>query len=169
MLPHTLQLDVDCTNIYGRLEINADGRGSALPLSSRKKKKDENVKRLPMKRCTVYISTSLLALLQPVSVLLAALSSRVRISRDKDGAGKIARMLDEVSRVKAGSRLADLLRLLNPGTKLHSVDVEDVLDVSIAYLRHVLLFLFYNGSDVGNVLLFSHPTGMIHLRLKGAD
>ena len=32
-LPRTLQLDANCTNIYGMLEINADGRGGALPLS----------------------------------------------------------------------------------------------------------------------------------------
>ena len=75
--------------------------------------------------------------------------------------------------IKAGSQLADLLRLLNPGTKVHSVDNEDVLDVSIAYLRRVLLLSFYNGctsaSDVGNVVSFSHPARTIHLRLKGAD
>jgi len=127
-----------------------------------------------MKRCTVYVSTSLLASSQPVSVLSAALSSRLRISRDKDDAGRIAGMLDEVLRgIEAGSQLAILLRLLNPGTELHSVDNEDVLDVSIAYLRRVLLLSFYNGctsaSDVGNVVSFSHPARTIHLRLKGAD
>ena len=41
--------------------------------------------------------------------------------------------------IKAGSQLADLLRLLNPGTKVHSVDNEDVLDVSIAYLSNISL------------------------------
>jgi len=126
-----------------------------------------------MKRCTVYVSTSLLASSQPVSVLSAALSSRLRLSRDKDDAGRIAGMLDEVRGIKAGSRLANLLRLLNPGTELHSVDNEDVLDVSITYLRRLLLLSFYNGctsaSDVGSVVSFSHPARTIHLRLKGAD
>ena len=82
-------------------------------------------------------------------------------------------MLDEVRGIEAGSQLTDLLRLLNPGTKLHSVDDENVLDVSIAYLRRVLLLWFYNGctsaSGVGNVVSFSHPVRTIHLRLKGAD
>ncbi len=73
-----------------------------------------------MKRCTVYISTSLLASSQPVLVLSVVLSSRLRISFDKDNAGRIAGMLDEVRGIEAGSRLADLLRLLNPGTELHS-------------------------------------------------
>jgi hypothetical protein len=128
-----------------------------------------------MKRCTVYISTSLLASSQPVLVLSVVLSSRLRISFDKDNAGRIAGMLDEVRGIEAGSRLADLLRLLNPGTELNSVDNEDVLDVSITYLRRVLLLSFYNGctfaSDVENVVSFSHPARPIHLhlRLKGAD
>ncbi len=56
---------------------------------------------------------------------------------------------------------------------VHLVDDEDVLDVSIAYLRCVLLLSFYNGctsaSDMGNVVLFSHPARTVHLRLKGAD
>ena len=74
-------------------------------------------------------------------------------------------MLDKVRGIEADSRLADLLRLLFPGTDLHSADEEDVLDIiSIAYLRHVHLFLFYNGCtyalDVGNVLLFLHPVRM---------
>jgi len=49
----TLELDVDCTDAYGRREINADGRGGVPPSSSGKKKKDEDATRLPIKRCTV--------------------------------------------------------------------------------------------------------------------
>ncbi len=73
-------------------------------------------------------------------------------------------MLDEVRRIEADSRLANLLRLLFPGTDLHSADDKDVLNISIAYLRHVHLFLFYNGctsaSEMGNVLSFLHPMRM---------
>jgi hypothetical protein len=51
--------------------------------------------------------------------------------------------------------------------------VEDTLDVSIAYLRRVHLFSFYNGCSstfhLGDVLAEKHATGTIHLRLKGAD
>ena len=50
---------------------------------------NEVATRLPIKRCTVYVSTSLLLSSQPVSVLSAALSSRGRISRNKDDAGRI--------------------------------------------------------------------------------
>jgi hypothetical protein len=87
---------------------------------------DEVATRLPIKRCTVYVSTSFLLSSQLVSVLSAALSSKGRISRDKDDAGRILGMLDKVRGIEAGSRLADLLRLLNPGTELHSVNDKDV-------------------------------------------
>jgi hypothetical protein len=56
----------------------------------------------------------------------AVKGSRGRISRDKDDAGRILGILDKVVGIEAGSQLADLLRLLNPGTELHSVDDEDV-------------------------------------------
>ncbi|KAL7446113.1 hypothetical protein ACHAXH_008725 [Discostella pseudostelligera] len=169
-LPRTLELEVDCTDVYGRREIDADGKGSAPPSSGKKK---GVYTKLPTKRCSVFVSTSLLASSQPVSVLSAALSSRDRISQDKLDAGTIAGLLDEARGIEAGNRLCDLLRLLYPGNEEQTVDDEDVLDVSIAYLRRVHLFSFYNGctaaTDIGNVLSFSHPAGMIHLRLKGAN
>jgi len=169
-LPRILDLDVDCTDVYGRREVDSDGRGAAPPASG--KKKDADAK-LPGKRCTAFVSTSLLASSQPVSVLSAAISSRGRISRDKEDATVLAGILDEVREIRGGSRLADLLRLLYPGNELRSVDDEDILDISIAYLRRVHLFSFYNGctaaENVGNVLSFSHPAGTIHLRLRDAD
>jgi hypothetical protein len=175
-LPNWLDLDIDCTDVYGRRDIDADGRGGAPPSffsGGKKKKMDEDAIRLPTKRCTVHVSTSLLASSQPVSVLSAALSSRERIPHDREDTATIARVLDEVRGIEVGSRLADLLQLLYPGDELHIVDDEDVLDISIAYLRRVHLFSFYNGciaaKDVGNVLSFTHPAGTIHLRLKGAD
>jgi len=177
-LPRILDLDVDCTDIYGRREMDADGKGAAPPSSSGKKKKDVNVvdttaTKLPTKRCTVYVSTSHLSSSQPVSVLSAAVSSRERISQDKEDASTICGILDEVRNIEAGSRLNDLLHLLYPGNELRLVDDEDLLDISIAYLRRVHLFSFYNGctkaDDVGNVLSFAHPTGTIHLRLRDAD
>ena len=176
-LPRVLDLDVDCTDVYGRREEDADGKGGAppAPLGKKKnKKKDvDDTPRLPTKRCTVYVSTSLLSSSQPVSVLSAAVSSRKRISQDREDASTIAGIYDEVRGIEAGSRLSDLLRLLYPGNELQTVDDEDILDVSIAYLRRVHLFSFYNGcvasENVGNVLSFTHPTGTIHLRLRDAD
>ena len=168
-LPRVLDLDVDATDIYGRSEIDNDGKGGAPPTVGKKKEVDK----LPSKRCTVYISTSLLSPSQPVSVLSAAVSSRKRISQDKQDAATIAGIYDEIRGIEAGSRLNDLLRLLYPGNELQAADDEDILDVSIAYLRRVHLFSFYNGctvaDKVGNVLSFRHPTGTIHLRLRDAD
>lgn len=169
-LPRVLDLEVDCTDIYGRREVDADGRGSAPPSSGKKKGADT---KLPTKRCSVYVSTSLLASSQPVSVLSAALSSRERISQDKDCAVTIARLLDETRGIEDSNRLSGLIHLLYPESEQQKVDDEDILDVSIAYLRRVHLFSFYNGctasSDIGNVLSFLHPAGTIHLRLRGAN
>jgi hypothetical protein len=108
-----------------------------------------------------------------VSVLSAAVSSRDRISGDKEDAKTIARALDEVREIDTVNRLSDLLLLLFPGDELSSVDDEDILDITIAYLRRVHLFSFYNGctsaTDVGNVLSYSHPAGTIHLRMRDSD
>ena len=163
-----LDLEVDCTDIYGRRELDADGKGAAPP----KKKKGDDTK-IPSKRCKVFVATSPISSSQPVSVLSAAVSSRDRISGDKEDAKAISRALDEARGIDIGSRLSDLLFLLFPGDEMDSVDEEDILDIAIAYLRRVHLFSFYNGcvlaSDVGDVLSYSHPSGTIHLRLKDAD
>mmetsp|Transcript_584 Transcript_584/g.1358 ORF Transcript_584/g.1358 Transcript_584/m.1358 type:complete len:969 (+) Transcript_584:65-2971(+) len=166
--PRFLDLEVDCTDIYGRRELDADGNGGAPP----KKKKDDDSK-IPSKRCKVFISTSLISSSQPVSVLSAAVSSRERISGDKEDAKTISRALDEARGIEAGNCLSDLMLLLYPGNELASADEEDILDIAIAYLRRVHLFSFYNGctsaTDVGDVLSDSHPSGTIHLRLRNAD
>lgn len=151
--------------------MDADGKGAAPPSAG--KKKDADTK-LPSKRCTVYVSTSLLSSSQPVSVLSAAVSSRERIIQDKEDASSITGILDERREIESGRRLADLLRLLYPDRdEFLLVDDEDILDISIAYLRRVHLFAFYNGCTsakiVGNVLSFRASAGTIHLRLRDAD
>ena len=164
-MPRLLELEVDCTDAYGRKEVDADGMGGA-PLG----------KKAPLtpKSCRVNVSTVSLATNQPVSVLSAAVSSRGRIAKDRQCVGEVAKILDEVREVARENRLADLLRLLYPtDAEWRGVDDEDVLDVSIAYLRRVHLFSFYNGcvtaTSVGSVLAHSHPVGTIHLRLRNAD
>ena len=173
-MPRHLDLDVDCTDVYGRREVDSDGKGAAPEMTEEEKaSKKPPDHRLPLRRCTVFVSTVSLSPSQPVSVLSAAVSSRERVRRDKEDVRKIARTLDEVREIKAGNRLDGLLHLLYPGNELAKVDDEDILDVSIAYLRRVHLFSFYNGctaaSDVGDVLTGQHPAGTIHLRLKNAD
>ncbi|KAL9183775.1 hypothetical protein ACHAXT_004631 [Thalassiosira profunda] len=151
-------------------DVDADGRGGAPPSADTK---DEGAGRLPTRRCTVFVATAPLAETQPVSVLSAAVSSRGRISKDKEDAAALSSLLDEARGIPAGSRLEDLLALLYPGNERGSVDDEDLLDVSIAYLRRVHLLSFYNGcaaaDKVGNVLSHADHAGTIHLRLKDAD
>ena len=55
--------------------------------------------------------------------------------------------------IEVGSRLAGLLRLLYPGDELHSVDNEDILDVSIA-ISGGCICPHSAASDVGGELLF---------------
>ena len=163
-MPLELELEVDCSDVYGRKEVDADGYGGA------PSKKVE----MTRKSCRLMVSTVSLATSQPVSVLSAAVSSRTRIANDRKTVIELARQLDEVREITRGNRLNDLLRVLYPTeNEWNSVDDEDVLDVSIAYLRRVHLFSFYNGcvmaESIGAVLAYGHPAGTIHLRLRNAD
>eukprot|EP00956_Cyclotella_meneghiniana_P001277 scaffold1386_cov77-Cyclotella_meneghiniana.AAC.1 len=158
-MPLELELEVDCSDVYGRKEVDADGYGGA------PSKKVE----MTRKSCRLMVSTVSLATSQPVSVLSAAVSSRTRIANDRKTVIELARQLDEVREITRGNRLNDLLRVLYPTeNEWNSVDDEDVLDVSIAYLRRVHLFSFYNGcvmaESVGAVLAYGHPAGTIHLQ-----
>ena len=167
-MPRTLDLEVDCTDIYGRKEVDYDGFGGAPP-----GKKEADGKLTP-KVCRVKVATSSLAPTQHVSVLTAAVSTRGRIQSDRATATQIAERLDTLRVISHGNRLVDLLKLLYPTpAEWDTVDDEDILDVSIAYLRRVHLFSFYNGciaaEQVGSVLAYDHPAGTIHLRLRNAD
>ena len=167
-MPRHLELEVDCTDVYGRKEVDHDNFGGAPP------GKKEADSRLPSKVCRVMVATSSLAPTQHVSVLTAAVSTRGRIQNDRSTATQIAQGLDNLREISQGHRLTDLLKLLYPTpTEWESVDDEDILDVSIAYLRRVHLFSFYNGcvmaEQVGSVLAYNHPAGTIHLRLRNAD
>ena len=179
-----LELDVDCTDPYGRYDIDADGKGSGPANADEFGPDDEdNPGKLPVRRATVFVATASPFSEQPTSVLSAAVSSSVRVGRDGAHAITIARALDVAAAIPRGTRLDDLLELLFPsGTgALESSsssperrqEAEDILDVTIAYLRRVHLFSFYNGctsaSSLGDVLGGKHPAGTIHLRLSGAD
>jgi len=196
--PKVLELDVDCTDPYGRYEIDHDAKGGAPPAEdfesddeggpggNKEEKKDVKDKggaegagatttqakaapRLPLRRSTVFVSTSSVAASQPISVLSAAVSSSDRISKDRMAAVVVARALDSSRGILRGVRLDDVLE------KLFFIEGrdEDVLDVSVAYLRRVHLFSFYNGctasDSMGGTLGGGHTSGTIHLRLEGAD
>ena len=78
----------------------------------------------------------------------------------------MARALDHKHKIPDDYRLDNLIQTL-------SCKDEDTLDVSIAYLRRVHLFSFYNGcvfsDNLADVLSDHHPASSIHLRLKDAD
>jgi hypothetical protein len=155
-MPKELDLDVDCSDPFGRTQVDEDGKGG-----------DGSSPSVPHLKCIVVVST--LPPKQPVTVLSAAVSSVERIPRDKDAAVMMARALDVSRSIPTEFRLDKVLEsLLPPDTS-----TEDLLDVSIAYLRRVHLFSFYNGcsatDSLGHVLSGQHAAGTIHLRLKGAD
>ncbi len=207
--PKVLELDVDCTDPYGRYEIDADGRGGNMPLDESTNvgnvsdlKQDgaggpsitganNNPKavstKLPLKRVTVFVATTPPVQNQQTVVLSAAVSSTKRILKDCRVAVIISKRLDAArgipSELSCQAVLMNLFPTLvddngaiNEGDGDNAKNKEmiaNVLDVTIAYLRRVHLFTFYNGctfsNNIGSVLGNSHPAGIVHLRLKGAD
>lgn len=183
-VPKVIELSVDCSDPYGRYDIDADGKGSA-PLSATggaggdevagvdAAGGDEQAPRIPIRRISVFVSSTSPLESQTATVLSAAVSSLSRIGDDKQKVLEIARKLDEWKGIPREARLETILRKLFNSDFKYTCPDEDMLDVSIAYLRRVHLFTFYNGctsaANVGNCLTANHPTSVIHLRLKGAD
>jgi hypothetical protein len=161
-----LPLDVECSDPYGRLEYDADGKGGA-PADSLA---------VPPRKSVVLVSAPLPPeKLQIVKVLSAALSSKERIPRDYEATCLIGRALDVAKQIPRGCRLDDMLEQLfaNSESSESATMVEDMLDISIAYLRRVHLFSLYNGctmaDSVADVLAGKHPVSTIHVRLQNAD
>jgi hypothetical protein len=165
-VPKTLELTVECSDVYGRLEVDADGKGGAPEEGG-----------VTPRKATVWVSTQ--PLQANVQVLSAAVSSKKRIREDKEAAISLALALDIRRNIPAACRLdamlskAFLLPTAN-GSENSPDDDADALDLSIAYLRRIHLFSFYNGcqsaKNVGDVLSGNHaPTSTIHLRLAIAD
>jgi len=173
-IPKTLELVVECSDAYGRMEVDADGKGG---------EPDERGG-VPPRKASVWVSTQSLS--PHVQVLSAALSSKYRIQQDQEAALKLARAYDNRRGIPSECRLDTILPKAVP--KIASAmdggasssddspspqDVEDALDVTIAYLRRVHLFSFYNACAVaprvGEVLNGNHAASTIHLRLANAD
>ena len=173
-VPKTLELVVECSDAYGRTEVDADGKGG----------EPDDRAAVPPRKATVWVSTQSLA--PHVQVLSAALSSKHRIQKDQESALKLARAYDNRRAIPAEYRLETILVKAVPN--IASVlngdaassdpppseqDIEDALDVTIAYLRRVHLLSFYNSCStalrVGEVLNGNHPASTIHLRLANAD
>jgi hypothetical protein len=162
-IPKTLELEVECSDAYGRLEIDADGKGGAPKEGT-----------IPPRKAVVWVSTQ--PITPPVKVLSVAVSSKERIAQDKESALKLAKAYDAKRNIPTECRLETILPQAIPGLAAEQVkpqDLEDALDVSIAYLRRVHLFSFYNGcvaaSNIADVFHGNKPTSTIHLRLANAD
>jgi hypothetical protein len=165
-IPKTLELEVECSDAYGRLEVDADGKGGAPEEGG-----------VPPRKASVWISTQ--PLTPQVTVLSAAVSSRSRIQSDQEQALTLAKAYDMRRNIPPAARLTTLLPKAIPALVANSSDepsaqdLEDALDMTIAYLRRVHLFSFYNGcttaTNVADVFIGSHATSTIHLRSATAD
>eukprot|EP00587_Corethron_hystrix_P001739 CAMPEP_0113300092 /NCGR_PEP_ID=MMETSP0010_2-20120614/1862_1 /TAXON_ID=216773 ORGANISM="Corethron hystrix, Strain 308" /NCGR_SAMPLE_ID=MMETSP0010_2 /ASSEMBLY_ACC=CAM_ASM_000155 /LENGTH=771 /DNA_ID=CAMNT_0000153451 /DNA_START=305 /DNA_END=2617 /DNA_ORIENTATION=+ /assembly_acc=CAM_ASM_000155 len=161
----SLELDVDCSDSFGRTEVDADGRGGAPPDNSA----------VPTRRCTVLVGAE--RSIVPI-VLSAAVSVAARVQKDLSSARVIGKFLDASGNMPTGLRLEDLLReafqdedsYSNKDSSAPSKE-EDMLDVCIAYLRRVHLFIFYTGqmANTEGELTAGLPGGTMHLRLRDAD
>jgi len=183
-VPREVELLVDCSDPYGRYEIDADGKGNAPVLTAQQNSsasysqdEEKNPHSTPKILSSVYVSTVLES--QTVTVLSAAVSSMSRIKEDKESAIEIARKMDIQKNILSEACLESILNRLFPSNVNNQNEDEythddgDVLDTVIAYLRRVHLFTFYNGcfaaENVGNCLTAGHPTSVVHLRLKNAN
>ena len=214
-VPKVVELDVDCTDPYGRYEIDADSHGgsavtteAATTITTSSKEvgvttedatavaaggtspTTKSTPKVTMKRVTVFVETSPTVQLQQTVVLSAAVSSTKRIRKDCHVAFTIAKRFDITRGVPDETKCEFILTKLFPSImqdgKIHidgdegeeqkkstNQTIEDALDVTIAYLRRVHLFTFYNGcafaNNVGAVVGGTHAASPIHVRLKGAD
>lgn len=166
-VPKTLELVVECSDAYGRLEVDGDGKGG----------ESEERSGVPRRKASVWVSTR--PLTPNVQVLSATLSSTQRIKEDQAAALNLAKAYDNRLEIPAECRLEDLLPKAVPALKAEDGDgpstqaIEDALDVTIAYLRRVHLLSYYNGCQlaprVSEVFNGNHAASTIHLRLANAD
>lgn len=183
--PKILELEIECSDPYGRTELDGDGRGGLLK-ETKEAGMNEAASIVPIRHVLVFVSSYSAAQTQSLAVLSASISSKSRYSDDRKAAVDIAKRLDIARDIPVHSRLSsvlnklfgnDILKMLQPGDIESYSDIiqieQDVLDVTIAYLRRVHLFSFYNGciasESIGSTLSGTHPTSTVHLRLHDAD
>ena len=149
------EVDVDCSDPYGRLEYDADEKGGP----------PGDGMGVPSRKATLKVHTQATIPDPPVRDLPASLSHKDRIPGDSQAARQIAKTLDLIKQIP--DKLEDILK-----EKFgESIEASaDVLDVSIAYLRRVHLFSFYDGcsqaSCLGDMLANNKSVCTIHLRLS---
>ena len=110
-----IKLAVDCTDPYGRLDVDADGHGgnttdASLARSSTEDAKPSGKSAISPRKATVFVCNDASSPYPiSISVLSASISSSKRIRKDKESAMSIARALDIERRIPVGSRIDDLI------------------------------------------------------------
>jgi hypothetical protein len=142
-----LELDITCSDPFGRTDIDADGKGSAPPPVTTESGETQEVStKIPVRKASVNVYADDEDVHHPqVTVLSASLSSKERIGRDKNSAVLLAREYDAIAKVPSECKLDALITSLF-GENEDSSE-EDVLDVAIAYLRRIHLCCFYGGAQ----------------------
>ena len=157
-----LDLEIDCTDPYGRTEYDANGRGGPPP---------DGLAVPPRKAVVAMVRYE-----QPVGgtlLLSSTLSSPIRFETDQEAATTIARALDVRQHVPVEDRLDTILEQFNNETNSNTeTDKESnpsslVLDIALAYLRRVHMYSFYKGvkaTSFGDMLAGRSPASQMQLR-----
>ena len=158
--------DVDCSDPYGRLEYDTDGKGGAPP----------DGLAVPPSKATIRLCKYKASEYCNKAVLLSSvLSSPTRLARDKGSAILLARALDVAKQIPTECRLDEVLEHVNQSSTGPTDGTEDdanILDLAIAYLRRVHLFSFYTctrADSFASVLAGEQAASNIHLRIKDAE
>mmetsp|Transcript_6907 Transcript_6907/g.14108 ORF Transcript_6907/g.14108 Transcript_6907/m.14108 type:complete len:1061 (-) Transcript_6907:228-3410(-) len=169
-------LEVDCTDPYGRTEYDANGQGGAPP----------DGLAIPPRKAVLSISRYQAPVHNAVT-LSAALSSPGRFPSDQEAATTMARALDVRQHVPMEDRLDSILEQAAPlinslseeqanGTNeeggpesetTHKAASNLVLDITLAYLRRVHLYSFYKttkAESFGDVLAGTSVAAQVQLR-----
>jgi len=167
-----LDLEVDCTDPYGRTEYDANGQGGAPPdglaIPPRKAV-------VPISRYEVTTSTQMGGI-----TLSANLSSPGRFVSDQEAATTMARALDVRYHVPMEDRLDSILEQLSSviadatTTTTNGDEADDsakpsnlMLDIAVAYLRRVHLYSFYKttkAESLGDILSGGAVAALVQLR-----
>jgi hypothetical protein len=183
-----VEMDVECSDPYGREEVDADGRGApadGLPVPVRKSVvwvcavRDKPVvaeQQQQQQRQQKHSKSYALQHEGPkTTVLSTAMSTPERLAQDSRSAADLARLCDRQKGIPVGSRLDDLLAAAFPSaasddSAAAAADAVDRLDVTIAYLRRVHLLSYYSGcaqaDTLADLLVGRHAAGTIHVRYR---
>ncbi|KAL7562897.1 hypothetical protein ACA910_000270 [Epithemia clementina (nom. ined.)] len=164
-----LDLEIDCTDPYGRTEYDNDGRGGSPPDGLAIPHRKAVVSMTRYEHCGGSLRLS------------AAVSSPIRFVNDKKAATTIARALDVRQHVPIDDRLDSILEEFNNKLTNNATAAENdnntnnnqshksslLLDIALAYLRRVHMYSVYKGvkaTSFGDMLAGRTPASLVQLR-----